>query len=260
MGALQDALMLSGGGVISLVGAGGKTSLMFRLAAELDAAGERVLTTTTTRIFRPRDDQSRSVILAERAGEVLERAQTLLGTERHLTAAAGVRDDPRKLIGFAPGVIDRLAGAGVFRWVIVEADGAAGRSLKAPAAHEPVIPGSTGWLVIVAGLSAVGRPLTEDHVFRPEVFSRLSGLAPGEPVDAAAVAAVLGHPQGGLKGAPAGCRRVVFLNQADTPERVVSALTVAELLRQGPGGGLERVVCGRLLAEPAVVAVRDLNP
>ncbi len=259
MGVLQDALMLAGGGVISLVGAGGKTSLMFRLAAELAAAGERVLTTTTTRIFRPRYDQSRRVLLAEGADEVLERAKTLPGAERHLTAAAGVGDDSQKLVGFAPGVIDRLAAAGVFRWVIVEADGAAGRSLKAPAAHEPVIPGTTGWMVVVAGLAAVGRPLAGDHVFRPEVFARLSGLAPGEPIDAAAVAAVLGHPQGGVKGAPAGCRRLVFLNQADTPERVAAALQVAAILRKGPRGGLERVVCGRLLAASPVAAVHDLN-
>jgi probable selenium-dependent hydroxylase accessory protein YqeC len=40
--------MLKKGGVISIVGAGGKTALMFRLARELSKDGGRVLTTTTT--------------------------------------------------------------------------------------------------------------------------------------------------------------------------------------------------------------------
>ncbi len=259
MGVLSDALMLDGGGVVSLAGAGGKTSLMFRLAAELAAAGDRVLTTTTTRIFMPRDDPSRRVILAESPGAVLEQANAAPEAPLHFTAAAGVHAESHKLIGFAPGVVDRIAAAGVFRWVIVEADGAAGRPLKAPADHEPVIPGSTGWLVAVAGLTAIGRPLTGGIVFRPEAFSRLSGLAQGAPIDSAAVASVLGHPRGGMKGATAGCRRVVFLNQADTPERVAAALQIAGILRQGPCGGIERVVCGRLLAGSPVTAVSDLS-
>jgi hypothetical protein len=51
---LTQALCLSPGppklDVISFVGAGGKSTSMFRLAAELAAQGERVITTTTTRI------------------------------------------------------------------------------------------------------------------------------------------------------------------------------------------------------------------
>ena len=66
--------MLEAGGVISLVGAGGKTSLMFRLAQELSAEGATVLTTTTTRIFMPGQGQSRCVILADTAEKILERA------------------------------------------------------------------------------------------------------------------------------------------------------------------------------------------
>jgi len=96
---LRDALLLKGGGVVSLVGAGGKTSLMFRLAQELSAAGETVLTTTTTRIFMPEEGQSRCVILADTAEKILERAAPELNEHRHLTAAAGLSVDPGKLAG-----------------------------------------------------------------------------------------------------------------------------------------------------------------
>ena len=82
--------MLEAGGVISLVGAGGKTSLMFRLAQELSAEGATVLTTTTTRIFMPAEEQSRCVILADTAETILERAAQKLNEHRHITAAAGL--------------------------------------------------------------------------------------------------------------------------------------------------------------------------
>ncbi|MDO8941850.1 MAG: hypothetical protein Q7U75_01630, partial [Desulfobacterales bacterium] len=100
--------MLDAGGVISLVGAGGKTSLMFRLAQELSAGGETVLTTTTTRIFMPEEGQSRCVILADTAEKILERAAQTINGHRHLTAAAGLSADAGKLVGLTPDTVDRL--------------------------------------------------------------------------------------------------------------------------------------------------------
>ena len=72
---LPEALRLEGGGVVSLVGAGGKTSLMYRLARELAGAGQSVLTTTTTHIYPPSADQCAVCILAPTAGQILEHAE-----------------------------------------------------------------------------------------------------------------------------------------------------------------------------------------
>jgi len=48
---LKEAFSIRKGEVISLVGAGGKSSLMQALADELAATGGTVITTTTTKIF-----------------------------------------------------------------------------------------------------------------------------------------------------------------------------------------------------------------
>jgi probable selenium-dependent hydroxylase accessory protein YqeC len=258
MGALRKALMLAGGGVISLVGAGGKTSLMFRLAQELSAEGETVLTTTTTRIFMPEQVQSRCVILAHTAEEILERAAPKLIEHRHLTAAAGHTADPGKLAGLAPDVVDRLRASQVFDWIIVEADGAAGRPLKAPGEHEPVIPSSCGWLVAVAGLRALGKLLTDQWVFRAEMFSRLTGLTPGATVSEEAIAAALGHERGAMKSAPAKCRCLAFLNQADDPGARAAGLRIAGFLQRMGATRIQRAVIGQVLGEPPVSAVYDL--
>ena len=60
--------------------------------------------------------------------------------------------------------------------LLIEADGSHQKSLKAPAAYEPPIPEFTDAVVVVAGLSALGKPLTDEHVHRAEIFSQLSGL------------------------------------------------------------------------------------
>jgi len=72
--------------------------------------------------------------------------------------------------------------------------------------------------------------LSAEWVHRPERFAELSGLALGEPVTQAALARVLLHPYGGLKGLPPGARRVALLNQADTPALQALALRLAERL------------------------------
>jgi probable selenium-dependent hydroxylase accessory protein YqeC len=51
--------------VVSLVGAGGKTSTLFWLARALAAGGQRVLVTTTTRMFPPEPKYGRNA--ADRA-------------------------------------------------------------------------------------------------------------------------------------------------------------------------------------------------
>jgi probable selenium-dependent hydroxylase accessory protein YqeC len=250
--------MLDAGGVISLVGAGGKTSLMFRLARELSATGETVLTTTTTRIFMPGQGQSRCVILGDTAEKILERAAPKLNAHRHLTAAAGQIGDQGKLAGLTPDTVDRLRASRVFDWIIVEADGAAGRPLKAPAEHEPVIPSCSGWLVGVVGLRVLGKPLTDQWVFRAEMFSRMTGLPPGAAVTEEAIAAAFVHGRGVLKGAPGECGCLAFLNQADAPGAEAAGLRIAGLLKRLGGSRIQRTIVGHVLGEPPIAAVFDL--
>ncbi|HSO61884.1 MAG TPA: selenium cofactor biosynthesis protein YqeC [Desulfobacterales bacterium] len=256
---LRDALLLIGGGVVSLVGAGGKTSLMFRLARELSVAGETVLTTTTTRIFMPEEGQCRCVILADTAEKILEQAAPALNRHRHITAAAGLSTDPAKLAGLTPDVVDRLRVSQLFDWIIVEADGAAGRPLKAPAGHEPVIPFCTGWLVGMVGLRALGKPLTDQWVFRAELFSRITGFPPGAPVTEEAIVAALVHEQGVMKGAPEECRCLAFLNQADEPGANAAGLKIAGLLKRLGGPRIQRTIVGHVLGEPPIAAVFNLS-
>jgi probable selenium-dependent hydroxylase accessory protein YqeC len=243
--ALWDAFGLQGaGGVVSIVGAGGKTTLMFRLATELAANGKSVLTTTTTKIFYPTPLQSPHVIIAEDPLAMIRRSDRFEGL--HMTAAAGYDEINGKLTGYPLKAMARILKSGRFQWILIEADGAAGRPLKTPAPHEPVIPEETTALVAVIGLDAVGGLLTDDLVFRSALYARLTGLSLGGVVTVDSVCKALMAVNGIMKGCPMTADRFVFLNKAETPERRIAGRQIGKWLADTPQHRLCHVLMGCL--------------
>lgn len=221
-------------GVVSLIGAGGKTTLMFRLAKAFSDSGKKVLTTTTTKIFFPPKDLSPETVLVESVEALADTAARLLEKSPHFCAGSRYDLSSGKLDGLSPQFIDSVRQANIFDWIIVEADGSRQKPLKATAPHEPVIPGSTTCLILVAGLDSIGLPLNDHHVHRSAIFSDNTGLAPESLVDETALAASIALELKKASGFCAASEHLVFLNKADTPERVASAKNIAALLKDKP--------------------------
>ncbi len=255
---LVQALGLEADRVISLCGAGGKTSLMLALAGEFADAGERVLVTTTTKIASDEVTGRWPVLTAGEPNEIAEHARHAgQGAGGAVIVVAGDTDGGRKLAGFPPGHLDQVRKLPGFERIVVEADGSRGKPLKAPARHEPVIPATTDALVMVAGLNGIDRPLDEANVFRAELWSARTGLALGAPVSAGSIARMAVHPDGLGRGCPAGARMVLFLNQADTASKVAAASRVIDALAKADRRP-ERVVIGCLRPTPRIVETRLL--
>jgi probable selenium-dependent hydroxylase accessory protein YqeC len=260
MTSLKKALILDEQGVVSLVGAGGKTSLMFKLAHEIANAGDCVLTTTTTKIFTPTSRQSSHLIISDHVDAIVKFAEdSFKKSRRHITAAAGRMRPQNKLIGFQPQIIDALADTKLFRWIIVEADGAARKPLKAPADHEPVIAESTTLVVGICGLSAAGKALSEKWVHRSERFAEITGLNPGQVISGAAFGDILVHENGIFKNTPLSALRIAFLNQADMPGGHAAGKSIAESLLEREKTGLNRIVIGQIKLSPPVLETYDLG-
>lgn len=245
--AIEKILLTASQGVLSLTGGGGKTSLMFHLARLLALSGKKVLTTTTTKIFVPAAEQSATVFVAADPESILNQAASVLAETRQITAAAAFVGNGAKLEGFATEAIRTFAESGLFDWILVEADGAAKRPLKAPAGHEPVIPPDTTILVAVAGLEVIGTPLGEEFVFRSGLAGPLMGLSEGETITVSALARLFAHPSGAFKGAPPQARRFIFLNKADTPLRRAVGAEIAAQLRRQAHPVAEAVIVGQAL-------------
>ncbi len=235
MTTLVEALNVQSGDLVAFVGAGGKTSAMMLLARELAAVGRTVVVTTTTHIREPLFGQVAAIVLEPDRTALLSKLPGLVRQSGVVAVASGYAhtgpDEPyRKLAGIPPSLVDEIASLPGVDVVLVEADGARGRSLKAPAEYEPVVPEGTTLLVPVAGMDVLGWPLAEPGVHRPEVVAGLLGMRTGDPITPLVVASVLAHPLGGLKGRPAGARVVPLLNKADDVRRMDLVSQVARLL------------------------------
>ncbi|MBF0523810.1 MAG: putative selenium-dependent hydroxylase accessory protein YqeC [Deltaproteobacteria bacterium] len=245
--------------MICLVGAGGKTTLMFALARHLARSGHRVVTTTTTRIFPPDDRQSPALILADGVKDFRPAIHRELAHKGHVTLAARLTAEG-KLVGLDPEFLCRLYEDDVVDYLIIEADGAAGRSIKAPAAHEPVLPAAATLVIPLVGLDAVGRPIDDGLVFRLDHFCSVVGKSRGQIITPADVANLLTSPQGSLRNIPPQSRVIPFLNKSDLPEGPVLARQVVAALAEIRSAAISRLVVGRAEHDQPVSAVFDFEP
>ena len=152
-------------GVTSVIGSGGKTSLLAALAREL--SGTVVLTTTTHILPFPDVPLVTSADVNDVRAALAESRVVCVGSQAEKNG---------KLVTPDLGV-DALAF--LADHVLVEADGARRLPLKAHAAWEPVIPACSGRTILVLGASGLGHPVRE-KVHRPELFCELAGCAPDD--------------------------------------------------------------------------------
>ncbi len=239
------------GEVVALVGAGGKTAALYLLARELTAAGYCGILTTTTKIRLPTAEQSSQLVVSDQLPELQTEIRAALA-RNPLVAVGAARGPEGKLHGIDPTWVGALRQGSGVDFVLVEADGAAGRPLKGPASHEPVIPETSTLVVPVVGASALGKPLGTDTAHRPEIVARLTGLSLGDNITPEAVARLVLHPEGNTKGTPPSARVVPLINQVDTPAHAVLARQVAARLL---AHGLGRVVIAHLAASPPSVEI-----
>lgn len=201
---------------ISIVGAGGKTTALRTLARAL--APRRVLVTTTTHMFPISPPDCRTVLIDPMPDELL-RQLTLPGA-----VCAGRQAEGGKLCALSPDLLTQAAAAADF--VLCEADGAHRLPLKLHRADEPVLAPQTDLCLIIAGLSALGKPVRDvvhryalcpDWAVNPE---QLVGI-PELLYCVRETAAACGLPPEKLR---------VLLNQADTPMSSAMVEPAAQVL------------------------------
>jgi probable selenium-dependent hydroxylase accessory protein YqeC len=231
---LWEAIELGTGGVVALVGAGGKSALLSRAATEARERGAALLLSVTTRLATSQER------IADRTVRVAGNALGVEGSSNGDSSAAYLAPAPGEVILFAGGRLPKMGktegispeqACALSRQrphapLLVEADGAAGADLKVPGPEEPVIPACARLVVAVTGLPALGTDQKKARVHRWEALER---LAPGgDRIDPDLLGALLSHREGCFKGAPAGARRVWLINQAETPDAMERARGFAE--------------------------------
>jgi probable selenium-dependent hydroxylase accessory protein YqeC len=227
------AFQIERGDVVSIVGAGGKTSLLYLLAEEARGAGMKVLVTTSTRIFIPRPDQYTAIDLS---GDGFSPPQ-MTGAGIYV---AGVPDaKPRIMRGIAGDQV--VACKEHFNLIIIEADGSARKPLKGWKDTEPVIHPQTSKTIGVLDIQTIGQAITSELIHSLDIFLELVGVDGEEKVSLKHLAAIVSREKGLF--AKAQGSKHLFINKVETrsqqrdaqmlKQRLMGVHTVSGSLHQG---------------------------
>jgi probable selenium-dependent hydroxylase accessory protein YqeC len=242
---LISALALGSKEHLALVGGGGKTTLMFTLAEALRKEGRRVVTGTTTKVRLPESLHALKSVFLSSDPDWERSLRTGLDTHGHVFFCNEILPSG-KVTGITKSLADTLWKNPWIDHLILEADGAAGRPVKAPESHEPVIPDSVTMVIAVVGLDALGAPFDEEHVFRMDRFEKITGLKPGEDITPGGLSRVFEGREGLFKGTPPMARRVVFLNKLDVVQDDRDVRLLREYILDSPEAGVNMVITGSL--------------
>jgi probable selenium-dependent hydroxylase accessory protein YqeC len=244
----EEAFSLREREIISLVGGGGKTTLMFALGRELSIRRKGILLTTTTKIWDPEPLDEFSLFLSARLERVKEWVKENLDRYRYLLVAQDKLDNG-KLQGIPPPWTPELFSIPGVSYIIIEADGAAGRPLKAPREGEPVIPAETTLLIPMVGIDALGKPLHEDYVFRSRIATEILKEKEGTEVKEAMIGRLLAAT---LRNKPREARVIPFINKIDLPGGLEKGRILARNLLESVSPQIERVILGQAREAPIV--------
>lgn len=236
-------------GIICAVGAGGKKTTLYALAAEHPG---RVGFTCTVfmarfsrhlagaRVITDADDPTPEVAAAAR--------------EQARVAWARPVEKSGRVGGVPPASVASCHAAGDFAVTLVKADGARMRAIKAPSAGEPIIPEAATTVLYVVSAAAFGAPLDADIAHRPERLAAVTGLACGETISARAVGRLLAARDGAGQNVPQRARLIAVINAVDDEARAGKARDAAEIALAA-SSRLDRVVLTRHDDAPHVVDV-----
>ncbi|WP_435098095.1 selenium cofactor biosynthesis protein YqeC [Halorubrum sp. N11] len=244
-------------GTTCLVGAGGKKTTLYALAGRLD----RAVITATVRIpiF---DREVGAVRVTEDPVGVLDEIAASGGdgpagdteSARDTEPAEAAEAFPLGLVpererddryrGYDPAVVDEIAAAHDGP-ILIKADGARTRLLKAPNEREPQVPASADRVIPVASVGAVGEPLTAETVHRPERVAAIADAAVGDEITPELVGRVLAHERGGLKGVPDDATAIPLVNAVDDGDDEETAREIAGVVHER--ADVPRVVLARMI-------------
>lgn len=210
---LSNYLGLKNKDIISIVGAGGKTTMMFKLAEE-QRVHNKVLVTTTTKIYLP----------LEHKYDFICTDSEKLCTYTHMKEngiyilGSGV-NGKNKILGLSCKELDKLAP--YFDYILIEADGAKEKRLKGWNEFEPVIYEKTTKTVGIIDIQSVGMVINENNVHRSEIFCEITGAKQGETVKLEHLSKLILHPRGLFKAAQG--ERILYINKVEGPNDLTLA-------------------------------------
>ena len=222
---LCSALGVVPGDVVAFAGAGGKSSAIREMSAELQQAGNSVLVAPTTKMLIGETDGIGPLATSENLERLVSEAKNAISESGTAVIGSGLLSKNR-IAGVEPAWFASLSSLADV--VLIEADGSRHRPLKGTADHEPALPDATTLVIAVGNINAFGKPVGDDFVHRPDHFSELTGVGAGQSVTANAFAQAMAH--GSLRRLPAGARPAALITGVEPGDSMAHASVVTREL------------------------------
>ncbi|MFT5874412.1 MAG: putative selenium-dependent hydroxylase accessory protein YqeC [Clostridium sp.] len=218
---LSNYLELKKSDIISIVGAGGKTTMMFKLAGEL-RCHNKVLVTTTTKIYIPLENKydfiCTDIEMLHRFTQINENGIYILGS--------GINGE-NKILGLNEKQLDEIVP--YFDYILIEADGAKEKQLKGWNEFEPVIYGETTKTIGIIDIQALGMVISEDSVHRSKIFREITAAKEGETVNLENLLKIIINPLGLFKTALG--EKILYINKVEGPKDLILAKSLVEQVK-----------------------------
>ncbi|HKK15501.1 MAG TPA: selenium cofactor biosynthesis protein YqeC [Gammaproteobacteria bacterium] len=195
-------------GILCCVGAGGKKTTMFRLARE--HSGRVGITATAHIEYFPKNLEATRYI--DNEPELLDAVSN--DTDSNVIAFAQPSSRRGRRAGISTELVETFKNRGRFDLLLVKADGARSRLIKAPAEHEPPIPPCADTIIPVVSAKCMGKKLTEKIAHRLAYLEEVTGLRQNDTITPFHVAKLLSSEQGSLKNCSR-ARVIPLINMVD---------------------------------------------
>lgn len=228
---------------------------MYRLALELAEKQKIVLVTSTTMIFHPKiKRRPYNAFFTGSVGSFLQNTSPVKGTIT--VAGSEIIAEGKKIKGYSPLEIKEIQDSGYFDIILIEADGARGKPIKAPAEYEPVIPGAVDIAAGVIGMDCIGTIINNQNVHRTEIFTKITGSLIGDVIETQVINNLIKSPAGIFKGTSPKSRKIVIFNKSDTEHRIVKAKEIADNISESTN--IERILITSMTGNDPIMAVIKL--
>lgn len=192
---LEDiGISLNNNQIITIVGAGGKTSLMYDIAKKLKKLNKKVLITTTTKIYIPK----KNIVDKFLVGSV-DIFDTYSPPKSSITVSGKGIIMEVKYIGYTKEEIKYIYDINKFDYIIIEGDGAKMKSLKAPRNFEPVVPKNTNILLGVIGMDVLNKKINKKNIFGLEEFLEITDKIINQKIDKESIIKLIENKNGLFK-------------------------------------------------------------
>jgi len=250
--------------VVTVIGSGGKTSLIWHLASSLRVSRQalhgkesspcrKILVSPTTKMFVP----PRQAKLYDRyfgaPGELS------FDPAPGVTLAGCFNKASGKLESLPPGDLERMVPG--YDLVLLEGDGSRGLPLKAWSPDEPVVPSFTEFTIGVLPLWPLGKPVSEEIIHRLPLFLALTAAEARETLKPEHILALItgkvitdraqsydssgagASPLSGLFAKAHG-KKLLFFNQIEDNKALEQARDLAGLLPPAFRAGISGIIAG----------------